>query len=455
MQAERLPVPLPARYRFPLLLAGALLIGAVAGVQPVLSLLAGSALFILILCVQKPEWISYLVLLSTAVSVNLLFPGVSVGMELLAVYKLGILMLLAPCMLLYGLRLRFGYPILAFLVMLIITIGFSAWLPGYGIGLAVKSFIGLALPFVFLMIKWPKRVAEIHLKLLCVLPLISVAVGLMLQAVHLYSFLAVEFTGAIRVQGANIPPHLAMLAVLGMMIALIETKRRPEMNNRFYYAMLVANFGILIATGTRGPLLAALALIGYYAADLVKEFVRGKSKLIIPIAAGIIVVVMAGYLQWDNMKKRSFERQTETAIDLSGRNTAWQYFLERVEDYPWSGRGIGSVTIANDGSLYEGFVVPHNEYIRFYFDSGYIGCGLLFLTLLLVFGMIHRGLPKRLKPYYLAFITGFLIYSFSDNTMSTVQYIIPFCWYLNVLYVVSAQEGPPREMRTNAFSQKE
>jgi hypothetical protein len=429
-------------YRFTLLLAAALLVGVMVSYQPVLSMLAATALCIMFLCLYKPEWVSYLVLLSTSVSINLVFPDVSVGMELLSVYKMGMLLLLAPCMLLYGLRLKFGSPILALLVMLMITFSFSNWLPGYGMGIAIKAFIGLAIPFVILMIKWEQKVADVHLKLLCILPLVSILAGLVLEGLHFYPFLSVEFTGAVRVQGANIPPHLAMLAVLGMMIALMETRRKAD-SKTYFMVMMVINFAILVATGTRGPLLAALALLVCYAADIIRNYVKGQSKLFVPIAAGGAVVMLAAYLQWDNMKKRSFERSTDTGIDLSDRNIAWEFFLKKVEDYPWSGRGLGSATIANDGSLYQGFVVPHNEYIRFYFDSGYIGCALLFLTLFLVFGMVYRVLPRQLKPYYLAFILGFLIYSFSDNTLSTVQFIIPFCWYLNVLYTVSRDPDSP------------
>ncbi|MXO79558.1 O-antigen ligase family protein, partial [Paenibacillus sp. OT2-17] len=67
------------------------------------------------------------------------------------------------------------------------------------------------------------------------------------------------------------------------------------------------------------------------------------------------------------------------------------------------------------------------------------GCGLLMLSLLIVFALIYRSLAKSIKPYFASLIAGFLIYSFSDNTLSTVQMIIPFCWYLNALYQTSTQ----------------
>ncbi|QGQ97227.1 O-antigen ligase domain-containing protein [Paenibacillus psychroresistens] len=428
----------------------ALIVGVSVIYQPILSIAAVCSLIIGAIAVRNPDWISYGVLLTTAISINYLITGTLFGIEILSLYKLCILLLLVPSMLVNGIRFKFGYPIAALLVMVFITFCFSNWLPLFSGSLAIKAFIGLSLPFFFLMIQWKEGVAKRHIYLICLLPMVSIVVGFMLQAVHLYSFLDVEFTGAVRVQGANIPPHLAMLACLGVAIPLIELKRSPG-KAIYWYGLIGINFMILVATGTRGPILSLLFIVGYFIYNMIKQFLQGKAMLIIPLLGLVLFISATVYVQLDNLEKRSFDRATESGIDLSGRTEAWTYFLERVEDYPWSGRGLGSVTIANDGSLYKGFVVPHNEYIRFYFDTGYIGCGLLFISLILVFIRINRVLAKSIKPYYAAFILMFLVYSFSDNTLSTVQFIIPFCWYLNCLYLVSKSS----DRLQTAFVQKE
>ncbi|AHC18796.1 O-antigen ligase family protein [Paenibacillus sp. FSL M7-0802] len=419
-------------------LLGALAVGIAATYQPVVSIAAVCLLLLLAVSIHHPERISYAVLLSTAVSVDSLYQGGVFGIEILSLYKLGILALLVPCMLVYGIRLKFSYPVWALVIMLGITFGFSAWLPLLTTSIAVKAFVGLSLPFFFLLIQWKKDVAEKHIRLISLLPIISVVIGLGLQVLGLHSFTDVEFTGAVRVQGANIPPHLAMLSFLGIAVSLIEVKRKPK-QAAFYYTVLALNFLILIATGTRGPILALLLMFAVYLFDIARQYLKGKVNYLLPLAGSFLVALGAVALQWNNLKKRSFERETDTGIDLSGRSEAWEYFLNRVHDYPWSGRGLGAVTVANDGTLFNGFVVPHNEYIRFYFDTGYIGCGLLMLSLLIVFALIYRSLAKSIKPYFVSLIAGFLIYSFSDNTLSTVQMIIPFCWYLNALYQTSTQ----------------
>ncbi|MDP4098956.1 O-antigen ligase family protein [Paenibacillus sp. P96] len=419
-------------------LAAALFVGIAATYQPIISLAAVCLLLLLVVSIRHPERISYVVLVSTAVSVDSLYSGSVFGIEILSLYKLGILALLVPCMLVYGIRLKFSYPILALIAMLGITFTFSVWLPTLTASIALKAFIGLSLPFVFLLIKWKKEVAQKHITMISLLPIISVSVGVLLSAAGLHSLAAVEFTGAVRLQGANIPPHLAMLAFLGIAVSLIELKRRSQQTVLFY-AVLALNFLILISTGTRGPILALVLMLLVYLYDISRQYLRGKINYLLPLAGSFILVLGALAMQWDNLEKRSFERQTDEGIDLSGRTEAWEFFLSKVHDYPWSGRGLGAVTVANDGTLFRGFVVPHNEYIRFYFDTGYIGCGLLMLSLLIVFVLIYRSLPKPIKPYYAGLIVGFLMYSFSDNTLSTVQMIIPFCWYLNCLYQTANQ----------------
>ncbi|OKP81971.1 polysaccharide polymerase [Paenibacillus helianthi] len=427
-----------------LYLMSALFLGTAVIYQPVIAIAAVLLIILLVVSITRPELISYFVLLTTAVSINFLYPGSMFGVEILSLYKLVILMLLVPCILVNGLKFRLSPPLWAMVGLLFITFGTSIWLPEMNGSIAIKAFIGLSLPFVFLLINWKREVAERQIRIIASLPLMSVLAGIALQVAHLHSFLDVEFTGAVRVQGANIPAHLAMLAFMGVGIAFIEIKRSPQ-HARYFYTMLALNFLILIGTGTRGPILALVLMALYYFYDISRQYLKGRTQFLIPLLCSVILIFSAVYLQLDNIKKRSFERTTETTVDLSGRAEAWEYFLNKAADSPWSGRGLGAVTVANDGTLYKGFVVPHNEYIRFYFDGGYIGAILLLISLLAVFTLVYRALAKPVKPYYLFFIAGFMIYSFSDNTLSTVQSIIPFCWYLNCLYRSSQPTDSPQK----------
>lgn len=73
-----------------------------------------------------------------------------------------------------------------------------------------------------------------------------------------------------------------MLAFMGVAIPFIEVKRNPQ-QARFFYIMLVLNFFILIGTGTRGPILALGLTVLYYFYDILRQYLKGRTYLLIPL----------------------------------------------------------------------------------------------------------------------------------------------------------------------------
>ena len=416
----------------PLLILVACMIGVIVPYQPLLLFVMVSGFTVLLMSVLYPEKMSYVICITAVISIQYIVEFNMMGMDLQSVYKIGILLLLLPAMAHYGINREQSIPIIALFGLLLITYLFSDTHPLLTMSAPVKAFVGLAAPFVFLLIRWRTAVAEQHIRLICFLPVVSILFGILFHVTGIYPLFVTEFTGAIRLQGANIPSHLGFLAFIAFLVSIIEIRRNPG-RMAFYYVMTGMNFVILLLTGTRGPLIAALAMIAVFLLDLIKQFIKGRVNRIIPLTLFIVVLVASIFWQLDNFKKRSFERSTDEVIDTSGRAEAWNFFLDGVKDSPWFGRGLGSVLVSNDGSIYQGFVVPHNEYIRFYYDSGIIGVLLLFLALFYVFRKVYIRLAPEIKPYFFAFIMGVLIYSISDNTLSTIQFIVPFCIYLSAL----------------------
>ncbi|MBO9599928.1 MAG: O-antigen ligase family protein [Cohnella sp.] len=398
--------------------------------QPLFTAIALIGIAVISLAVLSPQRVSYLLLVSSAISVQYLYEGQVMGMDLLSLHKLGILVLSLPAAFRYGVYGKYAMPVAALAAMLGFTYFLADTPPLLGAIEPIKAFIGLASPFVLLLIRWPKKTAAMIVKILCFLPLVSVLVGLALESAGIGSLFVQEFNGSTRLEGANIPPHLAFLAFMAFMVSTIEAKRRPD-RLAFYYAMMSVNFLIILLTGTRGALISLMLMVFIFMYDLTKQFLKGKTALIIPLLGFVAVLVSSVWLQLDNLEKRSFERSTEAGIDLSGRLEAWDFFLKGVEGSPWFGKGLGAVLVANDGSIYEGFNVPHNEYIRFYYDGGIVGAVLLFAAIFYVFRNVIRETAKELRIFMIALIIGFLIYSISDNTLSTLQFILPFCIYLN------------------------
>lgn len=449
------PVPSPAAVTACVALLAAGIGFGVAWSPGLVMPLAGGLLAVLA-ALLAPAHAAMLLVLLAAVSFQYVFPAAAPGgMELLALHKLAMVALLAPAWLRYGIVWFRLLPLAALALAFLATMLWGE--PGLiqTPGEAGKALIGLASPLLLLPVRWPERQARQLLGLLLFMPLISLAAGAFLQAAGAYPAYMMEFTGAFRLQGASIPAHLAFLAFTAFAAAVMLWQRQPN-RHLFLYAMMGVNFLILLLTGTRGPLLAAVPLVLVFLGDLVRQLARGRSGLIVPLVAIVGLFAAACAWQLDNLRRRSFTRTGESGIDLSGREEAWRFFLDKAAESPWLGRGFGAVLEANDGTLYHGFAVPHNEYIRFFYDAGLIGATLLFVALLAVLLHWARQLKGGL-PYGIAFACGFLLYSFTDNTLSTLQFTAPFCLIIAALGPAGSAEAAVGGVRrrVSGFGRKE
>jgi O-antigen ligase len=403
----------------------AAVIGCLSAQDPLAAAALTGAASVAAVALLAPFWAAAAILASTAVSVQIVFPETAVlGFELLALQKLAMLALMMPVMLRYGIVRHRLLPVMALAASFAVT-----WLwgePVLSVADSGKAFLGLAAPLAILAVRWPQRIAGRLIRMVMALPAICLIAGIALQAAGLHEVVMQEFTGVPRLQGASIPAHLAFLAFTGFAASVLEWKRKPP-RQAPVFAMMGVNFLILLLTGTRGPLVASVPLVLVFLADLARQFARGRSGLAVPLVGIAGLIGLSVLWQWDQLMKRSFFRSSSAGIDLSGREEAWRFFIERARESPWFGKGLGSVLLANDGTLYEGFAVPHNEYIRFFYDAGITGAALLFAALLAVLLAASRSAPSGGRAHWFALVAGFLLYSASDNTLSTLQFTVPFC----------------------------
>src|SRR5690606_31538285 len=93
-----------------------------------------------------------------------------------------------------------------------------------------RSLMGFALGWLAFSVKWPKESAQSTLLSLALLPVASVIIGVLLEPLLGIRWLGVEYSGAIRLRGALIAAHLAMLGVWGAYaaVALLYLNRRAS-----------------------------------------------------------------------------------------------------------------------------------------------------------------------------------------------------------------------------------
>jgi len=418
-----------------------MLLGMAVALYPLASLLAAMALLFVLWIINKPIRLIYISLILSSISISEILNITISGLDATSIYKLLIIVLMISAMKVYGIETNYIYPLLALFILMVFSYTFSNLHPRLNQLDPLIAFTGLAAPFFILIVKFGKINSERLVKIILLLPIISVFIGSLLNLLGIHPFIIQEYSGAFRLQGSNIAPHLAMLAFLGITIGLVELKRKNK-NKGYYFFIICVNFLILLSTGTRGPLVALSLIILVYIGDNIIGYLKGKVLLIIPLISFLSITIAIIISQWSNFITRTFNDFTpDSGVNISGREIAWRYFFESSKGFELFGRGLGSVLVANDGSLYAGFTVPHNEFIRFYFDGGIIGLLLFIGSISYVLIKLYIILPKHIKLYYLSLVLGLFVYSLVDNTLSTPQFIIPFCFYIIALKSIYSNRG--------------
>lgn len=292
--------------------------------------------------------------------------------------------------------------------------------------LLVISYLSLAMPFLLFSVNFSKANIICLAKIVVFLPLLCVGVGLLFVPFGIEPWV-IEFSGAFRLRGAAIPPHLAMLCVVAVFVHVYFLFR----NIRFKYdfSILLLNFVVLYLTATRGALIASiLALL-----PLAKIYLSNKNRYReLFFLAMILFSFLFAYFGYDNFMLRNAESSGEEPFNLSGRAIAWEYFMHIIEINPWFGTGLGSVTLMTQFEIESNlanFVVPHNEYIRFLVDLGGVGMVLIFIPIFsfAIIKIIRIKDVSKVCVFFALFATS--IYAASDNLLSTIQFSLPFSVY--------------------------
>jgi teichuronic acid biosynthesis protein TuaE len=388
-----------------------------------------------LLAIVFPEKAAWLALISVAISPQYILSTEIMGIEVSSLHKLFILYALIPYLLSRGVRKIINPPIIAYLIILFYTYVLSTRPEFLDALQPFKSFIGLTTAWLIFSLNWnPQRIPK-YIHSIGFLAIINVLLGIALHLLRIKPVYAQEYTGAFRLTGSTIAAHLAMLAFVGIVAAMGEVGR----GKKNFLWLGVVNFGILVATGTRGATLGALLLFLPYGLRQLKRLIRGKVAVVVlraSLIAGVIIVVAL-----PNFITRVVGNQWESGINTSGRLEAWAFFFQQANQNPWFGRGLGAGTVLNQGQVNSSFRVPHNEYLRTYVDGGIIGTILVIGAFILLFHEILSKIRPKSRLYLMSLILGFLIYSFFDNTLSTTQFAVPFGWYLAIYYTRERYES--------------
>jgi teichuronic acid biosynthesis protein TuaE len=432
--------------------------------QPLLALpaFAGIAVLMAAMAIYAPGaffQFGALTILATIGVTVLIFPSISLGLAVLSLglspenfvgdqlagievqslHKLLILVAVAANLLRHGLSAQFNGPVAALGAIFLLTIVFADIHYRLTTYEMVKSLIGFIVPFAFISAVYRREAIPRFLLGIALIPVMSVALGFVLNAAGLRNAVSMEYTGAWRLSGMNIPAFLAYFAFIGMFVATFEGIRY---NSRFYLALAGVNFGIIVLTGTRMPILAA-ALFGTFVLLFSRnEFFHSRTKANLAIA-GAILSVLVLLLYWPQLESRLYGGVTP-GVNLSGRTEIWEHFIREIHEHPLLGQGIGTGKILVLDTGYLGSAAAHNEYLRFLVDFGVIGLVIYLFGVIAWVGREFRFLQSYERVAIGGFLLALAVYSITDNTMTSPPPVAAF-FAITLFFLRARYEAAERQ----------
>jgi O-Antigen ligase len=275
------------------------------------------------------------------------------------------------------------------------------------VAFGVQTLVQLSVPAVIYLLAWSSPLAP---RLLRAVPIIGF-VGLLGASV----LLVLPSTGGVSIA---VRPLAIGLAPLFAMATLDNTST--------LYGVIAGALAVTSATvsGSRSASVVLLLLV--ITSPGIRLRWKGRTVFI-----AIMVACVLLYAQTTAFKKRFFFSDTaslstiasnSSLLNTSGRTNVWPLIEARCNVHPIRGFGVGAAYGISSEVSNGAFAQPHNEFIRGYCDTGYVGsvplwfyyAVLLARSLWLAFRDPRR---RRLHIAGVQAIAAVIIFAFTDNPL--------------------------------------
>jgi O-antigen ligase len=354
--------------------------------------------------------------------------GIAPATETRSLLRLVLLLALAVNFWRFGWVWRSNPPLVALLLMFLITLVAADFLPVLTPFQMVKSLIGLMLPFLFLHCVYRREAVDRYLFLLAIVSPLSVILGFGVDAAG--GFPAI---GEVRVGGMTIPAFLGNFAFMGFFVSIY---RYLDANRSRDLLLAGINVIVVLATVSRTAIAmtAVLATVVTLLAPQQKFQFSARIKVSI---AGALLLAGALVAFWPQIEQR-FE-----SSGTSGRDLAWPYIVQAIEVNPWFGRGIGAGAVFLDtiDDPWVNISSAHNEYLRLAMDAGIVGL-LIFLAAMVWWVRSElRFMRREERLLFLTLMLMTVLASIVDNTLTSPPALIFF--FALALIIQRARERAP------------
>jgi O-antigen ligase len=341
--------------------------------------------------------------------------------------KLVGLALVAVCVVRYGGRFDKFNPAFAFIVM---------YITGFVHGLyptltaldSTRSLIGSAAPYAFSFSRLSRRWCATIIETTIWLPPVIVGFGVVLALAKVRP-LFIEL-GGMRLEASTHPAFLGGFAAAAIYASLLELFRDGHPRHLW---TLVINYGILVLSGARAPLMLAFLVTLITFVVLRSEHFPLRRR-VMPVLGGMLVAPLLFSVAVGSSAIRIFDMlSSQEAGNMSGRDILWPYFAAAWKASPTFGWGVGAARMVLDpDSLVVkllGTTAAHNEYLRMGVEGGYFGLCVL-IVLIALWGWSHtRGAPRADRFILRLVLIAFAIHSITDNTLIAGTATVLFAWF--------------------------
>ena len=338
-----------------------------------------------------------------------------------AVHKLLVLIATVPMVLRYGVNWRINGPVIAIMMFLATSLVFGDVHPALSQFQILKSLIALLIPWLFLSVRFGDKTADALLIGIALMPIISVLASIPVEMIgpltkigRPFRMIDIDYTGSARLSGMNYSAFLGFFGYVSYLVCLYKVIIEQR---RWFIVLALINLALIIFSGTRMPSLLAVLLAGLTIFFSSKETLKGASKINLLLLGLVFVsVVMAFY--WPQLQARMFAQTSDSAVNLSGRDEIWSYFLAAFYESPVFGKGVGAgVVLLENVTIYTSHAA-HNEYLRLLVDGGIVGLLLYIGGVVLHLSMEAKYLTRDEKVLIFGFFGLLAIYSLTDNALT-------------------------------------
>lgn len=338
------------------------------------------------------------------------------GVETASLHRAVILAAIGLTILKHGMAARMNVPIIGMLLIFVMSLTLADIHPKLTTFQMVKSLFAFIVLFAFININYSPEVIPRLLTMMRYLPIASIVGGVVVELANIHGpwgpwkAMIIEWTGAPRLGGMNIPPMLAYFSYVALFICVFDALQTKQ---RWLFVLAGIHLTIIILSGTRMPTAASLIFAAIILLFSKGRVLRGSTKLHVAVAS-ILVIGGVLVLYWPALQAR----MTAGGVNVTGRDIIWEIFVSAIHKEPWFGRGLGTGAVLLIGE-FEGTTAAHNEYLRLLADAGIVGLTLFVVSIAAWVRSELRFMSSDERLIIVSFLFTFALYSLTDNTVTS------------------------------------